>query len=58
MLSDFGFYEIIIVAALAFVAWRYYNKERKFSTEIIILATVTLYLLYSGVFNSGTSFGD
>jgi hypothetical protein len=58
MLSDFGFFEIIIVAALAFVAWRIYQDKRKFTVEMIIIALVGIYLLYAGVFNSGTSFAD
>ena len=58
MLADFGFFEIIIVAALAFVAWRIYQDKRKFTLELIIIGVVAIYLLYAGVFNTGTSFVD
>lgn len=57
MFNDFGFYEILIVAALAFVAYRIYQKDRKFSAEMIILVVVGVYLLYSGVSSPSPDFG-
>lgn len=56
MLSTFGFWEIIVVAALGFVAWQLYNEQRKFDTKLIILIAVAVYMLYAGVFNSTTDF--
>jgi len=57
MFNNFGFYEILIVAALAFVAYRMYQAQRKVGTEIIILIAVGVYLLYSGVVSTSPDFG-
>lgn len=58
MLSTFGFFEIIVVAAIGFVAWNYYRQVGKFDVNMIILIAVGAYLLYAGVFNTPTSFVD
>lgn len=57
MFNNFGFYEILMVAALAFVAYRLYQKTGKFGTESIILIVVGVYLLYSGVSSPSPDFG-
>lgn len=57
MFNDFGFYEILIVAAIGFVAYRMYQAQKKIGTEIIILIAVGVYLLYSGVASDSPNFG-
>jgi uncharacterized membrane protein len=57
MFNDFGFYEILMVAAIAFVAYRMYQKSGKIGTETIILIVVAVYLLWSGVSSSSPDFG-
>jgi len=56
MFSTFGFWEILIVAAVAFAAYQYYNKVGKFDTIMITLIAVGVYLLFAGVSNSTTDF--
>lgn len=55
--SDFGFYEIMIVAALIFVCYRLYDQTKKFTVELAIVAGAALYLLYTGIMSPSADFG-
>jgi hypothetical protein len=56
-LTNFGFMEILPVAALGFCAYQSYKDNgNKFGAVSIILIAVALYMLYAGTANAGTSF--
>lgn len=61
MLGTFGVLELVVVAAIGFVAFNLYKngQERKsFGMNIIILLAAVAYLLYASIHNTGTSFAD
>jgi len=60
MLTTFGFFEIIVVAAIGFVAFRLWQQaNRKVTTEIAILGVLAIYLVYAGINNDpSTSFAE
>jgi uncharacterized membrane protein len=57
MFNDFGFWEILAVAALIFVAYRLYSQTRKFSIEMVIIAAVAVGLAYAGIQSPSPDFG-
>lgn len=60
MLSTIGLFEILVIAAVAFVAYRLWQKaNRKVTTEVAILGALVIYLIYAGYVNDpDTSFAE
>jgi len=64
-LAGFGFFEIIVVAALGFAAYKCFSMKDVNGKDVndakmvgYIVACVAAYLLFAGMSNSQTSFGE